>query len=119
MTTQCLCTDRNVVATDRISRERTSTEQAYRNARVAQREISTGNTTANSIIDVDLDAGVATARSAYVVFMATPDFPLQATGAGRYHDRFGRGPDGWHFTERLFIQELHGDLSAHTKPPEI
>ncbi|HEV8297221.1 MAG TPA: nuclear transport factor 2 family protein [Acidimicrobiales bacterium] len=70
--------------------------------------------TANSIIDVDLDAGFATARSAYVVFMAAPGFPLQATGAGRYHDRFAHAGDGWHFTERLFIQELHGNLSAHT-----
>jgi hypothetical protein len=72
--------------------------------------------TTNSIIDVDLDAGTATARSAYVVFMAAPGFPLQATGAGRYHDRFAAGPGGWHFTERLFIQELHGDLSAHNLP---
>jgi SnoaL-like protein len=72
--------------------------------------------TANSIVDVDLDAGTATARSAYVVFMAAPNFPLQATGAGRYHDKFARDAGGWHFTDRLFIQELHGDLSAHNLP---
>ncbi len=40
-------------------RERTSTEQAYRNARVAQREISTGNTSANTIIDRLQQVGVA------------------------------------------------------------
>jgi two-component system sensor histidine kinase MtrB len=42
-------------------RERTSTEQAYRNARVAQREISTGTTSANAIIDRLQQVGVAQA----------------------------------------------------------
>jgi two-component system sensor histidine kinase MtrB len=42
-------------------RERTSTEQAYRNARVAQREISAGNTSANAIIDRLQQVGVAQA----------------------------------------------------------
>jgi two-component system, OmpR family, sensor histidine kinase MtrB len=41
-------------------REQTSTEQAYRNARVAQREISTGTTT-NEIIDRLQQVGVAQA----------------------------------------------------------
>ncbi len=39
-------------------RERTSTEQAYRNARVAQREISASNTSANTIIDRLQQVGV-------------------------------------------------------------
>ena len=42
-------------------RERTSTDQAYRNARVAQREISAGNTNANAIIDRLQQVGVAQA----------------------------------------------------------
>ena len=42
-------------------RERTSTEQAYRNARVAQRELSAGNTSANAIIDRLQQVGVAQA----------------------------------------------------------
>jgi len=34
--------------------------------------------------------------------------------AGRYHDAFGRGPDGvWHFTDRLILPDLMGDLSGH------
>ena len=74
--------------------------------------------TANTIVEVDEAAGTATARSAFIVFMATPDFPLQATGAGRYHDRFVRGSNGtWRFTDRLFLQDLRGDLSAHEKQP--
>lgn len=39
-------------------RERTGTEQAYRNARVAQREINAGNSSPNSIIDRLQQAGV-------------------------------------------------------------
>jgi two-component system sensor histidine kinase MtrB len=39
-------------------RERTGTEQAYRNARVAQREINAGNSSANSIIDRLQQVGV-------------------------------------------------------------
>ena len=42
-------------------RERTSTDQAYRNARVAQREISASNTTATTIIDRLQQVGVSQA----------------------------------------------------------
>jgi len=42
-------------------REQTSTEQAYRNARVAQRELSTGNPSTNAIIDRLQQVGVAQA----------------------------------------------------------
>ncbi len=42
-------------------REQSSTELAYRNARVAQREISAGNTSANAIIDRLQQVGVAQA----------------------------------------------------------
>jgi two-component system sensor histidine kinase MtrB len=42
-------------------RERTSTEQAYRNARVAQREINAGNSSANSIKDRLQQVGVTQA----------------------------------------------------------
>jgi two-component system, OmpR family, sensor histidine kinase MtrB len=42
-------------------RERTSTDQAYRNARVAQREISTNNRSTNAIIDRLQQVGVAQA----------------------------------------------------------
>jgi 3-phenylpropionate/cinnamic acid dioxygenase small subunit len=73
--------------------------------------------TANTIVEVDDAAGTATARSVFVVYMATPDFPLQATGAGRYHDRFERVDGEWRFVDRLFLQDLRGDLSAHAKQP--
>ena len=69
--------------------------------------------TANTILDIDEEQGVAAARSVYVVFMAAPGFPLQPTGAGRYHDRFARDDDGWYFADRLFLQDMEGDQSAH------
>jgi hypothetical protein len=67
------------------------------------------------VIEVDADARLATARSSYVVLMAAPGFPLQATGAGRYVDQLVRDARGWYFTDRLFCQDLRGDLSAHTR----
>ena len=69
--------------------------------------------TANTIVEIDDANGTASARSVYVVFMAAPGFPLQPTGAGRYHDRFARDDSGWYFTDRLFVQDLEGDQSAH------
>jgi ketosteroid isomerase-like protein len=71
--------------------------------------------TTNVIVHVDAAGDRATARSVYVVFMAAPGFPLQATGAGRYEDEFGRDEAGWYFRDRLFVRELHGDTSAHTR----
>jgi hypothetical protein len=73
----------------------------------------TRHLTANSIVEVDDAAGVATARSAYVVFQATGTVPLQPIISGRYHDRFARTADGWAFTERTITVDLVGDLADH------
>jgi hypothetical protein len=74
----------------------------------------TKHVTANTQIEVDEDAGTASAKSAYVVFQATPDLPLQPIITGRYHDDFARAEDGtWHFTIRRFAVDSLGDLSQH------
>jgi 3-phenylpropionate/cinnamic acid dioxygenase small subunit len=73
----------------------------------------TRHLTTNSIIDVDEDAGTATARSVYVVFQATDTLALQPIIAGRYRDRFARRDGQWSFTERAFAVDLVGDLSHH------
>ena len=74
----------------------------------------TRHLTTNMVIDVDETAGVASARSAFIVFQATQTLPLQPIVAGRYRDRFRRGDDGtWAFTERCFAVDLVGDLSEH------
>ena len=74
----------------------------------------TKHVTTNVQIEVDEDAGTAWAKSAYVVFQATPKLALQPIITGRYSDEFARGVDGvWHFTVRRFAVDSLGDLSQH------
>lgn len=68
----------------------------------------------NPITEVDEAAGTATSRSYYTVLQATPDLPLQAICAGRYHDEFARDSHGWHFTARDYsMLDFIGNMSAH------
>ena len=72
----------------------------------------------NPIIEVDEVAGTATCRSYYTVFQATPDLPLQAICAGRYHDSFTYMDGAWHFSGRDYsLLDLVGDLSQHLLIP--
>jgi len=71
----------------------------------------------NPIVEIDEDAGTATCRSYYTVLQATPEVPLQAICAGRYHDRFVREGGDWRFSERDYsMLDLVGDLSQHQLP---
>jgi SnoaL-like domain len=73
----------------------------------------TKHVTTNLILDIDDQAGTASARSYWTVLQAVPGLPLQPILAGRYHDRFDR-PDGtWRFVERRYLVELVGDVSHH------
>ena len=72
----------------------------------------------NPIVEVDEQAGTATCRSYYTVFQATPDLPLQAICAGRYHDAFVRTEGKWHFSGRDYsLLDLVGDLNQHLLIP--
>lgn len=73
----------------------------------------TKHVTTNAIIEVDADAGRATARSYFTVFQALPDFALQPIVAGRYHDTFECVDGRWRFCERKMMPELIGDMSRH------
>jgi 3-phenylpropionate/cinnamic acid dioxygenase small subunit len=74
----------------------------------------TKHITANIQIEVDEDAGTATARSAYVVFQGTDALPLQPIITGRYRDSFVRDGSGhWRFSQRMFFVDQIGDLSRH------
>lgn len=73
----------------------------------------TRHLTTNTVIEVDDEAGTATARSAYVVLQATDALALQPIIAGRYRDRFERVDGAWRFSERAFAVDLVGDLSQH------
>ena len=62
--------------------------------------------TANSIIEIDDAAGSATARSYYTVLYPDADGRLAVIVAGKYRDRFIRGPSGWRFAARTYVANL-------------
>ena len=77
----------------------------------------TRHVTANPVIDVDEDLGIAQVSSSYVVFQGTDDLPLQPIVTGRYFDTFTRGGDLlWHWTQRRYAIDHAGDLSHHLRP---
>ena len=75
----------------------------------------TRHVTANPVIDVDDQAGIAQVSSSYVVFQGTDELPLQPIVTGRYLDTFTRGQAGWHFTQRRYAIDHVGDLSHHLR----
>jgi 3-phenylpropionate/cinnamic acid dioxygenase small subunit len=77
----------------------------------------TRHVTTNLVIEVDVVGAAATARSYFTVLQARPELPLQVIVAGRYHDRFTQTNGEWHFTDRLIIIDLVGDLRFHLKRP--
>ncbi len=76
----------------------------------------TKHSTTNLVVEVDEEAGTATARSYVTVLQATTDFPLQPIFAGRYHDRFTRVDGRWQWTQREVVGDLYGDVSQHRRP---
>jgi 3-phenylpropionate/cinnamic acid dioxygenase small subunit len=68
----------------------------------------------NLTIDLVDGTDEATGRCYYTVLQGLDaGAPIQTILAGRYHDRYRRGPDGWQFADRLFIIDLVGDESRH------
>jgi len=70
----------------------------------------------NLVIDVDEDAGTATARSYYTMLQGVDDLPLQIIDAGYNTDRFERIDGEWRWIDRYITVELHGDLTHHLHP---
>jgi 3-phenylpropionate/cinnamic acid dioxygenase small subunit len=83
------------------------------NVRYADGTFLTKHVITNIRIDLADDCTSATATSYVTVFQATPELPLQAVFAGRYHDTFGAVDGAWKFTRRVAIADLLGDLSRH------
>jgi hypothetical protein len=59
----------------------------------------TRHTITNLIIEVDEDAGTATARAYWTVLSSVPGLPQQPVLAGRYQNRFERHGGTWRFAE--------------------
>lgn len=65
----------------------------------------------------EIDGGSIRAQSAYVVFQAVPELPLQPVVTGSYVDTFETGSTGtWHFVERRFSIGRSGNLTHHLVP---
>jgi hypothetical protein len=76
--------------------------------------LHTKHVTTNAIVEVDEEAGTATARSYYTLFQQLDDLPLQPILTGRYADEFERVDGRWRFTSRDYsLVDQVGDLSRH------
>ena len=73
----------------------------------------TKHLTTNSIIEVDDEAGTATAQSCYLVTQATAELPLQVIITGRYRDTFRRVDGRWWFDTRTMYVDQTGELGHH------
>ena len=63
----------------------------------------------NAQVAVAPGGSTATSRCYFTVLHAA-----RVILAGRYHDEFSCREDlGWHFTDRLILADLRGDLSGH------
>lgn len=71
----------------------------------------------NVMVDIDHEAGVATASCTFTVFQAAPGVSLKPVLAGRYIDRFSRAEGAWRYVERVVHPDLYGDLKQHMGPP--
>ena len=69
----------------------------------------------NVVVDVDEEAGSATARSYVTVLHAAPGLPLTIVGSAAYHDKFDRVDGTWRWGERVVVDRLNGDSSRHIR----
>ncbi len=73
----------------------------------------TQHVVANAIFGEPDADGTVTVTSAYLVFQAIPEVPLQPIVTGTYVDRFEPAMEGWRFTERTFGIGRSGRLEHH------
>ena len=78
--------------------------------------LRTRHLTTNVIVDIDEDSGTATTRSAFVVFQATPDLPLQPIVTGRYHDHFAAHRRRLAVRRRHILLDQVGNVREHLHP---
>lgn len=113
-----LLADATFVGSGEPVRGREAVEAMFRDTVVVHADGTprTQHVTTNVAVEVDEQAGTATARSYVTVLQAAPELPLQPIAAGRYHDRFERDADGaWRFAERRVRINLVGDVTHHLR----
>ena len=77
----------------------------------------TKHLTTNITIDVDEEAGTATAQAYYAVLLGTSEIPPQFVAVGRYDDRFERVDGDWRFVERRSHLDMRGErFDDHRRP---
>ena len=75
----------------------------------------TQHLTTNLIVEVDEEAGTATASSYITVIQGVEGFPMQPIFGGRYKDRFERRGGEWVWLERNVLSDVRGDTSHHVR----
>ena len=75
----------------------------------------TNHAVSNVIIEADILACTAIARSCFSVTQQLVDFPHQVIATGRYFDHFKYDGKAWCFTGRKVTPEYYGDMSMHLK----
>lgn len=102
------------VATGAVLTTREEVRAVYANVILYDGVPRTRHLMDNLIVDVVEGADEATGRCYYTVLQGgEPGEPIQPILAGRYVDRYRRGPEGWRFADRQFHVDLTGDLSRH------
>lgn len=69
----------------------------------------------NPTIDIDVEAGTATARCCVTVLQSPADGELRLVWSIRYEDRLRRADGAWRFEHRRGSSSLIGDTSAHLR----
>lgn len=74
----------------------------------------TTHVTTQLVLDIDLDAGCASAHSTMLLYQGLPDFPLQLIMTSRCDDTFEH--DGrWLWRRRRVTPILTGDMTRHAR----
>ena len=97
-----------IEGTEEVRRLYDSSTRLYENGTPRTRHVTT-----NVAIEVDDEAGTASARAYFTVFQQTDELPLQPIIAGHYHDSFHQVDGRWCFNTRQMFVDLTGDLSHH------
>lgn len=92
---------------------RDQVRRAYDRVKLYDGSPLTRHLMSNVVVDLETEASSARSRCYFTVLQQPPGRPTRIVLAGRYHDRFERAGDAWHFVERVIHADLVGDLSLH------